>query len=399
MEEQFRIGGWLAPDNTVEAYELAKGCGINTMYLLGEACRFAGFDEQIEAIKACQGAGVDAIPLVSHRQGTFKDKRFLDYDNVHAIMLSDEPNAERYPLLEEQMKEFFELYPKTMRCEVNLLPNYAPLEQLKTSSYFEYVEKYIQLHEKMLPEGNILSVDHYPMYVKEGRVVIMPLWLRCLSTLTYFSRRKNLSTHCFIQTMAFGTSNDVEQDFSTLRFQFMVYLAFGFRAFSHFCYASPGVDAQFLAHQEAIVGRDGKPTRLYEEVRKANALVQTFAKWYLPYTHKGTRSYAPEDTKVPAFEDWAEEVDFENASLVKVQTDCPALVGKFVNEQGEEAFFVTHYNWPKEANGKVELTFSGKKDFILHRDGKTEEKKNCDCLQIELEAGNGIFVQVKERKE
>lgn len=395
MKKTFMIGGWLAPDNTVEAYELAKGCGINTMYLLGEACKFCGDDEQVEAVKAAQAAGVNAIPLVTHRRMTFKDERFLQFDNVPAIMLSDEPSADRYSKLEECIKEFYELYPTSMRCEINLLPNYATLEQLKAKDYFEYVEKYVEMHERVMPSGNVLSVDHYPIFKKDGGIIITPLWLRCLSTLTYFSRRKNLPTHCFIQTMAFGLPNDVAQDFDMLRMQFMTYFAFGFRAFSHFCYVSPGIDAQFLAHQEAIIGRNGLPTKLYDEVKKVNALVQTFAESYLDYTHKGTVAIAPEGQSIEAFEKWAEYLDLTDTDIAEVTTECPVLIGKFINEKGERAFFVTHYNLPSEATGSVQIRLKEKKNAVLHKDGKTEKISGCDCFHINLEAGNGVFIQLQ----
>ena len=47
---EFKIGGWLAPENTVEAYTLAKECGINSMYLLGGYCGTAAEQKQIEVI-------------------------------------------------------------------------------------------------------------------------------------------------------------------------------------------------------------------------------------------------------------------------------------------------------------------------------------------------------------
>jgi hypothetical protein len=393
MEKKFMIGGWLAPGNTVEEYELARNCGINAMYLLGEACKFAGDDEQIDAIKAAQGAGINAIPLVTHRRMTFKDERFLQFDNVPAIMLADEPSAERFPKLEEQIKEFYELYPKTMRCEINLLPNYATLDQLKTQTYFEYVQKYVEMHERVMPEGNVLSVDHYPLFKKEDKIVIIPLWLRCLSTLGYFARRKNLPCHCFIQTMAFAT-NDVAQDFNMLRFQFMVYFAFGYRAFSHFCYASPGINEQFMKHQEAIIGRDKKPGKLYEEVTKANAFVQSFADSYLPYRYLGTVAVLPPEWKDPAFEQWPEYLDFSDTSVLSAKADCPLLIGKFVNEQGKEALFITHYSLPDKPSASVEIVFNGEKKVTLLKDGKTEERKSNDRLIVDLEAGNGVFVQL-----
>ena len=387
------IGGWLAPGNTVEEYKLAKDCGINAMYLLGEACKFAGDDEQIDAIKAAQGAGINAIPLVTHRRMTFKDERFLQFDNVPAIMLADEPSADRFPKLEEQIKEFYQLYPKTMRCEINLLPNYATLEQLKTESYFEYVQKYVEMHERVMPDGNILSVDHYPIFKKDGGVVVIPLWLRCLSTLAYFARRKNFPCHCFIQTMAFA-ANDVAQDFNMLRFQFMVYFAFGYRAFSHFCYASPKIDAQFLEHQEAIIGRDEKPTKLYYEVAKVNDFVQSFAEDYLPYRYLGTVAVLPEKVTMPAFEQWVEYLDFSDTSVLFAKADCPLLVGKFINEQGKQALFITHYNLPNEPTASVEIALKEKKNLTLLKDGKREEKTSCDKFIVDLEAGNGVFVML-----
>ena len=234
---QFMIGGWLAPKNTTRDYLLAKNCGVNTMYLLSEDAGWLGDDIQVDAVRICKEVGMDAIPVVNTQIIQVHDERLLEFDNVPAILLWDEPSIEKFSLLKEKIDEFYQYFDNSIRCEINLNPSYAPPHVLGTDNYFEYVRKYVEeVHSKMASRANVLSLDFYPLFKRDEGTVITPMWLPCLSVIAHFAALHNLPTHCFIQTMPFSQGNDVVQTFETLRMQFMVYLAFGFRAFSHFCY-------------------------------------------------------------------------------------------------------------------------------------------------------------------
>lgn len=389
--EKFMIGGWLSPKNTRRDYMLAKDCGLNAMYLLSSAAGWLGDDEQVEAVRICKEVGMDAIPVVNNKTLQVYDERIFAFDNVPAILLWDEPSVEKFPLLVEKIEEFYKHCDSSIRCEINLNPSYAPARILGTENYFEYVQRYIdEVHSKMTSCANVFSLDFYPLFKREEGTVITPMWLPCLSVIAHFAALKNLSTHCFIQTMPFSQGNDVVQTFETLRMQFMIYMAFGFRAFSHFCYASPGINQEFLEHQEAIVGRNGEPTPLYDCVREANAFVQKFAKRYLPYSYVGTAKFAP--SLIEDFEGWANDFSLKDTAIVGVETDCPILIGAFKKEE-TEAFFLTHYALPNEKTGKCTLRFAKKQTLRIFYNGE-EKIMETDGLELEVETGNGTFIEI-----
>lgn len=392
-KDEFMIGGWLAPKNTARDYMLAKECGLNTMYLLSAPAGWLGEDIQLDAVRICKEVGMDAIPVVNTRLGddlVLFDERLYAYDNIPAVILWDEPSLGKFPFLVEKIEEFYKHWDKNVRCEINLYPSYTPPKALGTENYFEYVEKYVNdVHSKM-PGANVFSLDFYPIFKREEGIVVTPMWLPCLSIMAHFSALKKLPTHCFIQTMPFAIGNDVVQTYELLRMQFTTYMAFGFRAFTHFCYASPGISEEFREHQEAVIGRNGEPSALYEPVRESNAFAQGFAPYYLPYTYVGTAKFAP--NAMEDYEGWAMNYNLENTAVKSVEVDCPILVGAFQKEGGE-AFFVTHFALPEKADGKCTLRLDGVRTLRLTKDNKTWETTT-DTLDVTLEAGNGIFVEI-----
>jgi len=180
----------------------------------------------------------------------------------------------------------------------------------------------------------------------------------------------------------------------SLRFQFMTYLAMGFTAFSHFCYASPGFSNEFKEHQEAIIGRDLKPTRLYEEVKKANAHVQTFAESVLAYTYQGTCPVAAEEN-YEHFEGWKWQKKLSQLCLKEVKTDKHLLLGLYENDNKKKALFVTNYTSMSSGAGDIILRFDKEYDFVLQKDGVRTRSKGTE-LKIALEDGNGVWIEIRE---
>ena len=395
---EFMIGGWLAPaQNAEEDYRLAKACGVNTMYLIGEACGWVGDKEQTRAVEICSACGMAAIPMVENNLERVCCKDFLQYDNIPAVILYDEPSAELFPKLSKTIREFRKFYPDRIRSEINLLPSYSTEAVLGTKDYPEYVERFVG---ELLPEmsdNKVLSIDYYPLYSSEDGYVLDPGWLKCLSVLTYHAKRSNTPTHCFIQTMPFAKANDVAQNFETLRFQFMTYLAMGFRAFTHFCYASPGISETFLEHQEAIVGRDGKPTGLYEPVRQVNALIQTFAEAYLRYAYEGTCGIAADGGPTPDdFANWMWQLEKNDLPVNEIHTTCNLLVGKFRDDEGRQALFLTNYTFGDSQMARIDLDFGQRMSLSVHQNGKTQEAFTADGhFSMDLESGNGSFIEIK----
>ena len=390
---EFKIGGWLAPENTVEAYTLAKECGINSMYLLGGYCGTAAEQKQIEAIEVCGKCGLLAIPTVDRTMEGLINAEFLKYDHIPSFLLYDEPSVKTFPTLVEKIQQFNACYQGQIECEINLNPSYMSAAFLGTEDYEDYVARYSKEVYPYLMGNKHFSLDYYPMYAPNGGYNLDPAWLRCLNIFSFYAKENDAPMHCFLQTMPFG-ANDVKQDFASLRFQFMTYLAMGFTSFSHFCYASPGLSKEFKEHQEAVIGRNLKPTRLYEEVKKANAHVQTYAESVLAYTYQGTCPVATEEN-YEHFANWKWQKNLSQLCLTEVKTDKHLLLGLYENGTGEKALFVTNYTSMSNGVGNITLRFDKDYVFVLQKDGERIAKKGNE-LQIALEDGNGIWIEIRE---
>ena len=397
VNKRFMIGGWLAPGNSIRDYVLAGECGINTMYLLGGACGYAGDDVQIEAIKLCEEAGIDAIPtLPRNMEGLFNPK-LLGFKNIPAVMVYDEPSAKIFPEIIENIEKFNRFFPENVRSEVNLLPSYSSSEMTGTDSYEEYVKRFAEEVMPVMRDNKVMSLDYYPFYSPGGNH-LDPSWLKCLTVVTYYAIKNGIRSHCFIQTMPFSESNDVNQDFESLRFQFMTYMAMGFSSFTHFCYASPGIGGEFLAHQQAVVGRDGEPTPLYAHVKRVNEFVQTFAESFLSYDYVGTCPVAESGNDEPEdFKGWKHKLDINDLPC-SVKSQFNVLAGKFTKKDGL-ALFITNFTCLKSGDGEAELDFGAPVKLKIHKDGKITEKMTDGKFSFRLENGNGVFIEIIKQKK
>ncbi len=391
----FLIGGWLAPENTSKAYELVKECGINTMFLLGSYSGTLGDDLQIDSVKACNEAGVNAIPTVNVNTLDVTDERLKGFNNVPAILIYDEPHIKLIKPLKKAIKQFKDYYDKNTKFIINLLPSYTPLNVLKTTSYEKYLKSMFRLNENS-KKRSILSLDFYPLFKRDYGLFLTPMWLPCLSLFADYSLKLNIPLHCFIQTMAFAIGNDVVQSYELLRLQLCVYLSFGFSGFTHFCYASPGVYKEdFFEHQTGIVGRKCEKTPLFDRVKKVNAYVQYFAPYYLSYKYCGTFGLCNCEKYSEAFADWKKTIDINDTVINNIECNDAILVGCFKKGKKKSGFFITNYEFLPNLTSKVKLNFKQKVDIKIHQNNSTLSIKNSDKIDLRLEAGEGVFIEVK----
>ena len=82
-------------------------------------------------------------------------EEYKDFENVIGWEVTDEPNADRFPILAEITKAFNK-YAPGKDVVINLFPNYASSKQLGTENYMTYLEKFAST----VPTG-VLSYDHY----------------------------------------------------------------------------------------------------------------------------------------------------------------------------------------------------------------------------------------------
>lgn len=90
-------------------------------------------------------------------------EEYKDFENVIGWEVTDEPNADRFPILAEITKAFNK-YAPGKDVVINLFPNYAVPAQLGTEDYMTYLEKFAST----VPTG-VLSYDHYHFIGRNDR--------------------------------------------------------------------------------------------------------------------------------------------------------------------------------------------------------------------------------------
>ena len=73
--------------------------------------------------------------------------------------LKDEPSATEYPALKTLSDKITTLGKKNALRFINLLPNYATLQQLNATSYESYVRRFVEI-----VQPDVLCMDHYPYF-------------------------------------------------------------------------------------------------------------------------------------------------------------------------------------------------------------------------------------------
>ena len=71
------------------------------------------------------------------------------------------------------------------------------------------------------------------------------------------------------------------------------------------------------------------------------------------------------------------------------------MLGLYENNNKEKALFVTNYTSMSDGVGDIVLCFDKEYVFVLRKDGKQINRKGSE-LQIALEDGNGVWIEIKE---
>ena len=80
---------------------------------------------------------------------------YRDHPALHSYHITDEPSADRFPLL-AKIVETFRKYDPNHIAYINLFPNYANAEQLGTPTYEEHLRQFMDI-----VKPDLLSYDHY----------------------------------------------------------------------------------------------------------------------------------------------------------------------------------------------------------------------------------------------
>ncbi len=299
--------------------------------------------------------------------------------NVWGYHLVDEPTMAGLPAARAKIAEVRKYHPGKLTY-LNLLPDYASLGVLGTSSYDEYIARFGR------ESGcDVLCMDYYPIMTPtaDGR----DGYCGNLAVMRKYSLELGIPHWNFFNTMPYGPHNEPTE--SHLRWQVMTSLAYGSKGVLYFCYWTPGdgPNGEF-PKGGAIIAQDGVRTRHYEQAKRINLGVKNWGPTLMKLTSTAV-------VRVKPGENSAEKLVGTGVESIKMENDGgDYLVGAFKHADGRRAVMINNYDH------NYATWFTVKFDVPLNRvqeldpaTGKLkavrDESPWMPGLQLSLDAGEG----------
>ena len=366
-------------------------CGINLV--------MGAYDVEMnrKALEYCEKYGVkymlydSRIHLAMHNPESMDEyisavcADYKDYPALHSYHITDEPGADKFPLL-GKIVETFRKYDPDHVAYINLFPNYANEQQLGTPTYDEHLRQYMDI---VKPE--LLSYDHYhlltpnrpenPVDIDDPREAGI-----------YAAAQQRVERAGFYDNIEAIRSYGLEYDvpymliilltehgpYRYLRREEISYeiwqtLAYGCTLLSYFTYWTPGDDPVWH-FRNGIISADGEKCQHYWDVQALNKII----------TPVGEKIAATKSAAVFHVGEEKENVQFfAGYGKIRSITGGSLTVGFF--EDG--SMILANKDFDNGADVTIDtdaelLLFDGK-DYIPC--GKT----------VKLEAGGGALLMIK----
>ena len=197
----------------------------------------------------------------------------LDQLPAHAACLGyrlrDEPGANEFQSLCEEAAVIRKARPGKL-VFINLFPIYAsPAKDLQSKDYGDYVSQYMRIVQ---PE--LLCTDYYPNFRSDDKGDPRSGYRQNLAVLKNAAEKDGLPFWIYFDAMAFGSYGDPSE--AQLRWQAYTAVAYGVKGVLYFCYQSPWWgDDLFFAKDGALIDRNGRKTRHYEQAKRINGELKT----------------------------------------------------------------------------------------------------------------------------
>ena len=291
----FPVSFWCGPPDpyiNIERYRQVSEAGFNYLMPPCEGASTAERNLRILGIAKASGLKAflqdDRMPSGVTGVGDAKariDAIVADYSKHSAFagyFLVDEPGEVAFKPLAEVVAYLREKDPNHP-AYINLFPNYASEDQLGAPTYDLYVSHFIKTVQPFA-----VSYDHYN-FLKSGD---RPQFLTNLDSVRSLATAEGLPFWQIVLATPHGPYRSLTE--AEKRWEAMQTLAYGAKGLLYFTYWTPA-DKSF-DWGPALIGRDGKPTPQYEEVKRINADVQAIGKYLLsavPSSVFQTGSIAP----------------------------------------------------------------------------------------------------------
>jgi hypothetical protein len=371
-QDRFAIGFWVDPpvDEAVDARYAEIAAAHFTFVIANFGARTEQDVRRVLAV--CEKHDLKAIVT---RAG-LPPAQLPDSPACWGYVVADEPGAGAFPELRNEVDALRRARPGKLAF-INLYPTYAPAEALGTRTYEEYLARFVQV-----VQPDVLSMDHYPRFRpdadgREGyRANVAAMRAAALAS--------NLSHWNFFNAMPFGPHSDPTE--AQLRWQIYTSLAHGARGVMYFCYHTPPGDE--FPKGGAILTRDGRRTRHYDEARRINAVLKNLGPVLMKLTSTGVYRLTPKSDAADVL---------KGTPLKDITGDALSrdlLVGTFAHTDGRRAVLLNNYAfaysaWPTVAFATdlaqvTEVDPSTGKELPVR-----DDSPDLPGLQLSLDAGQG----------
>lgn len=379
LQDRFAIGFWVDPPLDAEAdLHYAAIAAANFTFLIGN---FGASTPENVTRQLLLSAKYGLKAIVS--MAGLSPEKLPDDKACWGYVLADEPGPGAFPELRRTVDALRKVRPGKL-AYINLLPDYAPLWALGTTSYLAHVSRFISL-----VHPDVLSVDYYPHFRPDadGR----DGYCQNLEVLRQQSLSAGIPFWNFFNAMPFGDHTDPTE--AQLRWQIYTSLAYGAKGVMYFCYWTPTGDE--FPKGGAIITREGKRTRHYDQAKRINAALKNLGPTLMKLTSTGVYRIHPKDDSATLLK----------GSPIRFLGEGDFLIGTFQDADGRRAVLLNNYHFAYSAWPTV--VFDAPPASVMEVDPKTgEETPVVDDspampgLQISLDAGEGrLFLLPAGAKE
>lgn len=318
-------------------------------------------------------------------------EKYLKYDSFAGLKIRDEPLYDEIAGYAHAKKRFDKVFGKDKIFYMNLLSSIVAPNRLG-STYQEYVKEYI----KQIGTDHV-SYDHYPL--KEdarGNNYILEIFLDNMEQVKEAAPDKDVWT--FLQSIQYSPNNRDLTSVADTTFQMYSFLAYGGVGIQWFCYWSPPPTSVTESFGESCIGRDGKPTKIYDYVKQANLEMRSFEDIYFNFDWQGVMTKIGRENSEGGenknFNYLSYKVMDSHERIRSFTTQQDTLTGVFKDKEGRDGFMIVNFTEPSAGlKNEVNLQFNDCTHALIVKNGKSEEVEAKDGkISFVMNAGEGYFV-------
>jgi hypothetical protein len=368
IQDRFALGFWVDPPagaDMEERYaEIARANFTFTLGVFGATtsesiARQLAYSEKygLKAVVSMAGLPAEKLPTNSACWGYY---------------VADEPAPDSFPGLRNHVDAIHKVRPGKLAF-INMYPNLVGTNYIGNQPYPAFIKQFIA---EVRPD--VLSMDHYPHFLPnaDGRAN----YCENLDVMRAQSLAAGIPFWNFFNTMPYGDHSDPTE--AQLRWQIYTSIAYGAKGVMYFCYWTPP-GAEF-PKGGAIISRQGKPTRHYDEARRINAAIKNLGPTLMKLTNTAVLHVGTENDAA---------VLLKGTPLRSI-TPGDYLVGVFKHADGRRAVLLNNYHFAYSAWPTVAFDCEASRIHeVSQQDGKEialeDDSPDMPGLQLSLDAGQG----------